>query len=123
MKTLLISIFLFLFSFNSFSQEIKNDVVSVDTFKSLVIGNNVQLVDVRTPEEYNAGKIEGAINIDYFDQDNFEAAFEKLNKNKPIYIYCRSGSRSQKSATLLEEMGFKEIHDLKGGFIAWNKTK
>ncbi len=121
MKTILISIFLVLFSFNSFSQEIKNDVVSVDTYKSLVIGKNVQLVDVRTAKEYNAGKIEGAINIDYLDKSNFKAAFEKLNKNQPVYLYCRSGRRSQESAKLLEEMGFKEIHDLKGGYLAWTK--
>ena len=111
-----------LFSFNAFSQEIINDVISVDTYKELVIGNNVQLVDVRTPNEYKSGKIEGAINIDYFDKDNFKSAFEKLNKNKPLYIYCRSGSRSHESAILLEKMGFKEIHDLEGGYNAWVKT-
>lgn len=122
MKNILTFILLVLFSFNTFSQEIINDVVSVDTYKELVIGNNVQLVDVRTPKEYNSGKIEGAINIDYFDKDNFKAAFEKLNKNKPLYIYCRSGRRSHESAILLEKMGFKEIHDLKDGYNAWIKT-
>ena len=122
MKNILTFILFVLFSFNTFSQEVINDVVSVDTYKELVIGNPVQLVDVRTPQEYNSGKIEGAINIDYFNKDNFNAAFDKLNKNKPLYIYCRSGKRSQESAILLEQMGFKEIHDLKDGYNAWIKT-
>tara|TARA_R110000787_G_scaffold109035_2_gene217561 strand:- start:45472 stop:45840 length:369 start_codon:yes stop_codon:yes gene_type:complete len=121
MKKLLIPIFFILFSFISISQEIKNDVLSVENFKELVIGKKVQLVDVRTTEEFNSGKIEGAINIDYFDQDNFKVAFEKLNKNQPVYLYCRSGKRSHESAILLEKMGFKEIHDLNGGYIAWSK--
>ena len=122
MKNILLIVFLALFSFSSFSQEIINDVVSVDTYKNLVIGNQVQLVDVRTPKEYNSGKIEVAINIDYFDKDNFNAAFEKLNKNKPLYIYCRSGRRSHEASILLEKMGFKKIHDLKDGYNAWIKT-
>lgn len=123
MKNILFLIFLGFFSFSSFSQEIINDVVPVRTYKNLIIGKQVQLVDVRTPNEYNSGKIEGAINIDYLDKENFKAAFEKLNKDQALYIYCRSGSRSHESAIILEEMGFKEIHDLKGGYHAWVKTE
>jgi rhodanese-related sulfurtransferase len=121
MKKIVIPIFFILFSFISISQEIKNEVLSVENFKELVIEKKVQLVDVRTIEEFNSGKIEGAINVDYFDQDNFKASFEKLNKNQPVYLYCHSGRRSQESAILLEKMGFKEIYDLKGGYIAWIK--
>ncbi len=118
---------LLLFVFTSFmatSQEVaQKTIIKVDnvaTFKSEVLGKNVQLVDVRTPDEYNEGKIDDAINIDYFDQDNFAKAFEKLDKNKPVYVYCRSGHRSHESAVLLEKMGFKEIHDLDGGYLAWS---
>ncbi len=121
MKNLFIFILFVFFSFSSISQEIKNDILSVQNFNELVVGRDVQLVDVRTKKEFDSGKIEGAINIDYFEKDNFITAFEKLNKNQPVYLYCRSGRRSQASAILLEDMGFKEIYDLKGGFIAWTK--
>jgi len=118
---------LLLFVFTSFlatSQEVAqqtvNKVLGVANYKEVVVGKDVQLVDVRTPDEYNAGKIDDAINIDYFDQDNFKKAFEKLDKNKPLFVYCRSGHRSHESAVLLEKMGFKEIYDLEGGYIAWS---
>ena len=118
---------LLLFVFASFlatSQEVAqqtvNKVLGVANYKEVVVGKDVQLVDVRTPDEYNAGKIDDAINIDYFDQDNFKKAFEKLDKNKPLFVYCRSGHRSHESAVLLEKMGFKEIYDLEGGYIAWS---
>ena len=116
-------VFLFLITittFTCYSQNVKNIILDVADYKELVLDKNVQLVDVRTPKEYQEGSIEDAINIDYFDQDKFKTAFEKLDKNKPLYIYCRSGNRSQKSAKLLVDLGFTEIYDLKGGYIAWS---
>lgn len=84
------------------------------------IANDVQLVDVRTPKEYQSGYIKNAKNIDYFNKDAFTAAFEKLDKNEPVYIYCRSGNRSQKAAQRLDSLGFKKIYDLEGGYMNWN---
>ncbi len=125
MKKLSLLILFIATSFVASSQEVVqktvNTVLTVDNFKEVVIGKEVQLVDVRTPDEYHAGKIDDAINIDYFDQENFAKAFEKLDKNKPLYVYCRSGHRSHESAVLLEKMGFKEIYDLEGGYIAWSE--
>lgn len=121
MKNLIMSIFIIFFSFISIAQEIENDVLSVEVYKELVVGKDVQLVDVRTAQEFNSGKIDDAINIDYLDKNNFNEAFEKLSKNQPVYLYCRSGRRSQASALLLVEMGFKEIYDLRGGYLAWIK--
>ncbi|HET8886087.1 MAG TPA: rhodanese-like domain-containing protein [Salinimicrobium sp.] len=76
------------------------------------------LVDVRTPEEFAEGNIEGAKNINIYDAD-FEAQMQQLDKEKPVYIYCRSGARSAKAANQLQEMGFKEIYDIEGGFLNW----
>ena len=101
------------------NDNVKNAILGVAEYKKVVVGNDVQLVDVRTPKEYNAGIIDDAINIDFMNQETFKEAFEKLDKNKPLYIYCRSGNRSQKSVPLLEAMGFKEIYDLKGGYLSW----
>ncbi len=82
---------------------------------------DIQLVDVRTPDEYNAGHIKGAININFFDAD-FVAQMSKLNKDKEIYVYCKSGNRSGKSATKLEDAGFTKIYDLQGGFKNWSRS-
>ena len=93
-------------------------ILAPDQFKAQVENKNVQLVDVRTPAEFKAGHIKGAKNIDFFS-GNFESNFDKLNKEKAVYVYCRSGSRSWQAAKKLEAMGFKEIYDLKGGILKY----
>ncbi len=95
------------------------NVLDVATFKN-AINNDVQLVDVRTPKEYNQGFIKNAKNIDYFS-DDFKTQFEGFNKEQPIYLYCRSGGRSGKASKILKELDFKEVYDLKGGYLAWSK--
>tara|TARA_X000000368_G_C22778548_1_gene600464 strand:- start:22 stop:390 length:369 start_codon:yes stop_codon:yes gene_type:complete len=89
-------------------------------YKSHIENNSIQLIDVRTPEEYNLGHINGAVNIDYKNENIFYRSFKKLDKSKSVYLYCRSGNRSKKSADILIELGFSRIYDLKGGFIEWN---
>ena len=108
-------------SFYQLSAQTSSPVItlSIEEFKKAIAIENVQLVDVRTPEEFKEGAIDGAINIDYFQQETFEKEFEKLDKTKPIYIYCKSGNRSQKSSVILDTMGFNEIYELKGGYTAW----
>ncbi|WP_339630674.1 rhodanese-like domain-containing protein [Bizionia echini] len=93
-------------------------VLTVEEYKTQIEAGKVQLVDVRTPDEFNAGHITNAKNIDFF-APSFERQFEKLNKEKPVYIYCRSGARSKKAASKLSAMGFTEIYDLKGGYLNW----
>ncbi|WP_411895617.1 rhodanese-like domain-containing protein [Winogradskyella sp. A2] len=97
----------------------QNDTVKVLTtkeFKEQVDNKQVQLIDVRTPKEFISGHIKGARNID-FNSNSFDEEFNKLNKDEPVYIYCRSGVRSGEASKKLETMGFKEIYDLKGGII------
>lgn len=93
-------------------------VIEADKFEQQIEKENVQLIDVRTPEEYRAGHIEGAINID-FKGEEFLEQFSELDKDEPVYLYCRSGNRSAKASDLLVEAGFKNIIDLKGGYLAW----
>jgi rhodanese-related sulfurtransferase len=75
------------------------------------------LLDVRTVEEVKAGALAGAINIVYDD-----AFADKLStlENKPIFIYCGSGIRSAKAATILKEKGYNEVYEMDGGMKAWN---
>jgi rhodanese-related sulfurtransferase len=84
----------------------------------LMEDKEIQLVDVRTPEEVSQGIIEGAQNIDFRNAD-FKSNISELDKKKPIVVYCGAGIRSSKSATLLQELGFEEIYDLTGGFNQW----
>jgi rhodanese-related sulfurtransferase len=117
-KTIALVVFA-LISLITSAQEVKSIVLNATKYEEQVFGKDLQLIDLRTPKEYRAGFIDDAINIDYFDQTNFKNSFEKLDKNKPVYIYCRSGNRSQKSVPLLLDFGFTEIYDLKGGYKAW----
>jgi phage shock protein E len=72
------------------------------------------LVDVRTPEEFNGGHLQYATNIN-FNSPEFKAQIGKLDKNKPVYLYCRSGNRSGKAADTLKTLGFHSYHNI-GGF-------
>lgn len=82
------------------------------------IQEKVQLVDVRTSSEFEQGAIANALNIDV-NSDTFVEDISKLDKSKPVYIYCRSGSRSQKAAQKMVALGFEEIIDLDGGYMNW----
>ncbi len=79
---------------------------------------NFVILDVRTPEEFAEERIEDTINLDYY-ADTFEDELNKLDKNKPYVIYCRSGMRSGATLDLMKELGFKEVYNILGGIIAW----
>ncbi len=94
-------------------------ILSVADFeKGIQASSNIQLIDVRKPEEVAAGAIDGAINYNFYDAD-FEEKMKALDTNKAIYVYCKSGGRSGKTVKLLNSLGFQEVYDLKGGFTAW----
>lgn len=95
-------------------------LASVSEFSEGLALDNVQLIDVRTAEEYQAGHIENAQLIDIKLED-FRDRIQELDKDKPVYLYCKSGGRSGKASKVLDSLGFKEIVDLKGGFTAWSK--
>ncbi len=97
----------------------KFEVLDKNAFKAAIRQKKVQLVDVRTPREYKGGHIGKAINIDLFQGGSFKQAIEKLDKSKPVYLYCRSGSRSKKAAQKILDMGFEKVYDLKGGYMRW----
>lgn len=95
-------------------------LLDIATFKEGIANPNIQLIDVRTPKEYEEGHIENATLIDYFSS-NFKENLLTLDKEKPLYLYCKSGGRSGKASKILANMGFKEVYDLKGGYMAWEK--
>jgi len=94
-------------------------ILTAAKFKEAVDKENVQLIDVRTADEFEAGAINGAQNVDYFQKELFEKKVNTLDKEQPVYLYCRSGNRSQKAAAILESLGFEKIYDLNGGYMSW----
>lgn len=77
---------------------------------------NAMLLDVRTPIEVAAGHLNGAVNID-FKNSNFKDLVCELDKEKPYFIYCRSGVRSAKACLMMHEMGFQKLANLAGGYL------
>lgn len=82
--------------------------------------NDLQLIDVRTPNEFNQGSIAKSKNMNILD-GTFEKGVSSLDKAKPIYVYCAKGGRSRKAADLLEEKGFTNIIDLRGGYTLYKE--
>lgn len=94
------------------------ELVSPKVFAERMAKQPGQVVDVRTPKEFKAGYIEGAANLHLYDKD-FEQRVDKLDKNKPVYVYCKVGGRSAEAVTIMQQKGFKKIVELKGGMDAW----
>ncbi|WP_396199627.1 rhodanese-like domain-containing protein [Flavobacterium sp.] len=82
--------------------------------------SNAQLIDVRTEDEFNSGHIANAENISW-SSETWRQLIGELDKTKPVLVYCLSGGRSKKAATELKELGFKEVIELDGGYMAWEK--
>jgi phage shock protein E len=97
------------------------DIDSTEFSEKMKIKDAV-LIDIRTPVEFNNLKIEGAINIDYY-RDDFLRKISKLDKNKTILLYCRSGNRSHYAVDKIKEMGFTNSFHLKGGIVDWINNK
>lgn len=96
-------------------------LVTADEMQSILELEDVQLVDVRTPQEYDEIRIANAQNID-FSSPTFEDDINKLDKGKPVILYCKGGNRSAKCAKKLKDAGFEKIYDLEGGISKWKHS-
>lgn len=99
-----------------------DNIVSVSSsdFATKVKADSAQLVDVRTPQEYADGHIDGALNIDIQSNDFQRMVEKELSKDSTILVYCRSGRRSMDAAVILTKLGYKVVN-LKGGIIEWEE--
>jgi len=93
-------------------------IVTAEEMQELTQLEDVQLVDIRTPEERKEGFIANSQNIDYLSP-NFDEEIEKLDKSKPVIVYCKSGNRSAKCVAKMKDAGFVKIYDLDGGIAKW----
>ena len=116
-------LFFAVFSSNAAAQETGIQLLPAKAFaQSLDSVLQKQVIDVRTPEEFQSGHIATARNINIYDVD-FKAELEKLDKEKPVFVYCKVGGRSAKAAKILQELGFTDVYDLQGGMMAWESNK
>jgi phage shock protein E len=95
--------------------------VDVKTFKTFVDKNDGTILDVRTVREIVSGKIKGAVHIDYYAAD-FMSQVAKLDKSKPVYVYCASGGRSGGAMRKMLNLGFPAVYNLSGGMGAWKAS-
>lgn len=92
--------------------------IDVDAFAQLITKADVQLVDVRTPAEFQQGHLVDALLIDFKAADFDALCAEKLDKSRPVAVYCRSGKRSAAAAQRLVAAGFT-VYNLQGGILEW----
>ena len=118
MKALILS--LLLIAASGCTMQAQNHAVKLEPaeFSKKITGSTIQLIDIRTPQEYAKGHISNAQNVDYYSA-TFYADMDKYNKSLPLYIYCRSGNRTSLASSELHKLGFTQIFDLKTGFNGW----
>lgn len=80
------------------------------------------LVDIRTPGEVAEGMIAGAKHVDFYDAQ-FMTKMAAFPRDKPMYLYCRSGGRSGQAISKLKAAGFTKVYHLQGGFQAWTSAR
>jgi len=120
-KTFLFAIALFIYSCSNGQNQDQGVIekVNAEKFKQLVESGSGTILDVRTPEEINQGYINGASTINFYDAD-FESKLNLIQKDKPVYVYCKAGGRSSQAAEMMKKNGFKKVYNLEGGITAWN---
>lgn len=125
MKKVLTSLFFGLFitsiltSVNCSNQQSNEFLLTAkDYSKKIESLPNAPIIDVRTPEEFKTGHIAKAVNFNW-NGDKFLSQIAKLDKTKPVFVYCHAGGRSNAAASKMRSIGFKKVYDLSGGLTNW----
>lgn len=119
MRLVVVSVLSLVMSCSSVAQTGKE--ISVDEFEKGLQQSNVQLLDVRTASEYRNGHIKNALQANWNDEKEFADRTTALDKQKPVYVYCLSGARSNAAAQWLRSKGF-QVMELKSGFSSWKRN-
>lgn len=104
----------------SFSQGKAVDLKPKKYKELLATTEDAILVDIRTPREWAKGMMPNAIGVNYFK--NFEDSIQKIDKTKPVFIYCATGHRSPGAMKKMIKAGFVEVYNLDGGVRKWKKA-
>ena len=98
--------------------------ITMGDFKEIYdVKSKIQVLDVRTPEEWKKGFIKDAIFDNFYDENFSEKSIKMLDKKQPVYVYCRSGGRSVKASKILLEKGFQNVINIEGGYLSWEKLE
>ena len=116
-----IVVFTLLASCNNGSNGEIQMVSPVQVYEAVYGEDSLQLLDVRTHEEYEVSHLKNAQNI-CVTSDNFREKVAVLDKQKPVYVYCKKGGRSAQAAQILKDMGFTKVYDLQGGLTSWQDS-
>lgn len=101
-------------------------VTSIDVDKSYKLiqkhdgDDDFVILDVRTQREYADGHLENAVNIDYYI-DTFKDELNALDRDKTYLVYCETGGRSGKTLRIMQQLGFKNVYNMKGGYVSWQQ--
>jgi rhodanese-related sulfurtransferase len=116
--TLLFSLYLITNAFSQTSSQKVIKTVEIAEIKAEIKKHDFIILDVRTPEEFAAGHLKNAININYYDKD-FVERVSSLDKRKKVVVYCAVGGRSGQALTKMDALGFQYVLNMKGGYNAW----
>lgn len=114
------TVFMYVLFFASAASAQKKTVLSPTSFEEQIRIPDVQLLDVRTMDEYSAGHIRNSLQADWLNAVEFKDRVQHLDPRKPVYVYCASGTRSSDAAKLLRKQGF-QVYELQSGIAAWSR--
>ncbi|MBE6296294.1 MAG: rhodanese-like domain-containing protein [Bacteroidales bacterium] len=109
-----------LLSFSSCNKNNGVETIPAKEFAEVIASPDVQLIDVRSAEEFVEGNIEGSVNISLAGEDFCGLVDRTLDKERPVAVYCRGGRQSAEAAEKLDSMGFK-VFELENGYKEWLK--
>jgi len=119
MKRILLFALPYFFLFTACGQNPNVKQVNSIEFEKLIKDSSGTLLDVRTLGEFKNGHIKEAGQLNYYALD-FRQKLLLLPKNQPIYLYCNTGYRSQRTAEILVKNGYKDVYNLEHGILEWN---
>ncbi|MBT8140924.1 MAG: hypothetical protein HKN88_04415 [Gammaproteobacteria bacterium] len=101
-------------------QSIKSEIKELAITELPELGDDAVLIDVRETEEFNAGALPGALHLSRGTLEFKLSNMPEITPDTPVYLYCRSGNRSAYAARSLQELGYKNVTSLSGGYVAWS---
>lgn len=118
MKNVFFTILVLLLGVSSRAQTLS---VDPQEFEKGISQPDIQILDVRTADEFNSGHIQKALQADWTNPTQFQDRIRFVDKDRPVYIYCLAGGRSHAAAEWMRQNGFTRIIELKGGINAWKR--
>jgi len=106
---------------NGQTQNSKFSLSAKDFESKLKESSSSIVLDVRTPEEFSKGHLRNALNVDWNGSD-FMAQVSKMDKARPVFVYCLAGARSASAAGEMRKVGFNAVYEMGGGIIKWRAS-